>query len=160
MWCHKYKQGGQPRRAPDPDIWGWSGRILRASRSATSTQLWDKVSLEDLQEIHRWKQESGEPQGRGNIIFQGRLVSLCSMQTSTEQIFTLLRDEGENSSSHSPAPEAFVEGSPWHTSALLVENTPNNPWDAGPCRLPTPLGSWLCATVNVHTPKSVSFLSS
>ena len=112
---------------------GWSQPRGRAGNSQVDAGVW-----------RTW--------GRGTPSF-GKPLSLCSTQTSTEQRCTLLGGQGTGSSPHSPALATFIEGSSWRTSALLGENTLNNPWDAGPCRLLTPLGSWLCATVSVHTPE-------
>ena len=137
--CSKCKQGGQPRRAPDPVTAWWPKNSRGHEVSHVHT-----VSPEDVQEIHRWTQESGGHAGRGALSF-GKPLSLCSRQTSTDQTCTPLHTP-------QPSPAHFIEGASWHTSALLGENTLNNPWDAGLCRQLTPLGSWLCATVNVHTP--------
>lgn len=114
-------------------------RIPGATRSATSTQSAQRTCRKST----GGRRSLEYTRAGGHCL--GKPLSLCSRQTSTDQTCTPLHTP-------QPSPAHFIEGASWHTSALLGKNTLNNPWDAGLCRQLTPLGSWLCATVNVHTP--------
>lgn len=122
MWCNQCAEGRKYRKAP---VTGVRVIVRKTSRSLKVGHVHTAVGQSQPGGGGPgvdWQVQAEVWRARREVLgFQG---SPCAHSQRAVDRHSHRRGCGEDASSHSPALEACIQRSSWHTSALLVENVP------------------------------------